>query len=116
VTFLRLLSRKLFEVQPHRSCDIFGIGAGSGHAHSNEFPDMAHLAGRKNGLLGYLEAKQAGYGADGFDAAQIRRRKDDIAMALGYMDGCYPGMRQRAARKQRPVNPGSGNRPRHAGA
>ena len=89
--------RKLFEVQRHRGRDILGLRTGRRHAHGDELADVAYLAGRKNRLLGYLEAGQGGYGADRQDPGQIRSRKDDIAISLRHMDRFYPGVRQRAA-------------------
>ncbi|OIQ65135.1 hypothetical protein GALL_533100 [mine drainage metagenome] len=90
---------KLFEIQRHRGRDILGLGPRRSHAHGDELSDMSHLAGRKNRLLGYLEAGQAGYSADRLDPAQICGREDDIAVPLGHVDIPYPGMRQRAADK-----------------
>ena len=88
---------KLFEVQRHRGRDIFGLRPRRRHAHRDEFSDVAHFAGRKNGLFGYLEAGQAGHRADRLDAGQIRGREHDVAITFRHMDGSYPGMRQRAA-------------------
>jgi hypothetical protein len=89
--------RKLFEVERHRGRDILGLCPGRCHAHGDELSDVTRFAGRQNRLLRYLEAGQAGDGADRFYSRQIGGREHDIAKMLRHVDGPDPRMGQRAA-------------------
>src|SRR5262249_30025822 len=88
-----------FEIQRDRSRDVLSLGARPRHAHGDKLAHMSHLADRKHRLLRYLETGQAGYRADRLDLSEIRRHEDDVAIAIGYVNGPDAGMRQRAAHK-----------------
>jgi hypothetical protein len=88
---------KRLEVERHRGCDIFGVGPRLRHAHRYHLTDMADLAGRQHGLLGDLETGQRRHRADRLHIGQIICREDNVAIALGDVDGFDAGMRQRAA-------------------
>ena len=65
---------KLLEIERHGCRNVLGFGARRRHAHGDEFADLAHLAGGKHRLLGDLESRQPGDGADRLDAGRDRPR------------------------------------------